>query len=113
MDARKPISPTNRPSTALGYDTGWADRYIANPSCYYYSAAGSPDGGDGWVTPLESRATAPAGIDDDGDCLADASVAQPGNAVDPIDADTTTMCPALVYNDGKAPMPHDPVQRER
>jgi Bacterial TSP3 repeat len=103
-DPRKPVSPTNRPATALPSDTGWADRYIASPSCYFYNLAGAPDGGDGWVTAAESRAVAPAGIDDDGDCLADAAVAQPGNAVDPNDAVTATMCPALVYNDGHAPM---------
>jgi hypothetical protein len=105
VDSRKPISPTNKPSTAMPQDIGYADRYIANPSCYFFSAAGSPDGGDGWVTPAESMATAPAGIDDDGDCLADAAAAQPGNAVDPNDASGGADCPAVIYNEGAGSFP--------
>ena len=81
-EVRISAGPGNHPQTGLPSDITYSERWL-DQSCNYFDSDGAPDGnGDNWISPAESMAQAPAGIDDDGDCLADASLGQPGNAVD-------------------------------
>jgi len=107
VDPRRSISPTNKPATAIGSDTAWADRLIDPFRIYYYSFDGATDTDeDGWIQPSESVDQAPAGIDQDEDGLANSGVAQPGQAVDFNDVpNLSDKCPAIVYNAGKQPLP--------
>jgi hypothetical protein len=104
-DLRKPVSPTSKPATGSPADSGYVERLI-NGACHYLDSNGAPDlNSDGWISETESLAdpNMPAGIDDDGDCLADAAAAQPGKPVDYNDVAGTAMCPAIVYDEGNAP----------
>jgi hypothetical protein len=104
-DVRKSVSPAFRPATGIASDTGYVERYI-EWDCVYNDLNGAPDlNSDGWISPAESMAdpNIPAGIDDDGDCMADVAAAQPGHPADFNDIAGTAMCPTLVYNEGNAP----------
>jgi hypothetical protein len=105
-DLRKAVSPTSKPATGIASDTGYVERWVT-PDCMWYDGDDdAPDtNGDGWISGPESMSDPdiPAGVDDDGDCLADAALAQPGKAADYNDVAGTAMCPAIVYDEGNAP----------
>ncbi len=104
-DVRRSVSPTSRPATGLASDSGYIERWV-EWDCVYNDLNGAPDlNADGWISPAESMAdpNIPAGIDDDGDCMADVAAAQPGHWADFNDVAGTAMCPAIVYNEGNAP----------
>jgi hypothetical protein len=109
-DVRMSYSAATAPPTGSPGDTAYTERMI-QPECFFIDANGADDGGDGWVTALESQADPDialldgvagggptyAQIDPDGDCLINAAYAQPGQPVDSNDT-APGMCAPIVYS---------------
>ena len=113
-DARMSYKPGSPPDTASRSDARYVERWYTW-RCTWFDDDGAVDldtdpnaPGYGWISAAESRQDPdmPAGIDDDGDCLADPAFAQPGRPVDADDSPNGVLCPAIELNEGStAPSP--------
>ena len=116
-DLRKPFK--SPPSIAS--DTGYVERTL-QLQCFWMDANGcdaasgydcdlpaNGGNGDGIIQPEESMndPNMPAGIDADGDCLALASVAQPGHPLDAVPAESGDDCPAVPYSENPQSIVYD------
>jgi hypothetical protein len=107
-DSRKPFA--SPPSIAS--DTNYIERTI-DLQCYWLDDDGTADTADpnsiGYITSEESLLDTdmPVGIDADGDCLANAADAQPGQPTDAVDTPTGTLCPVLPYSEQPNLIQHD------
>ncbi|MDI6858181.1 MAG: hypothetical protein QME71_07720 [Dehalococcoidia bacterium] len=107
-DARMSYKPGSAADTASRSDVRYVERWYTW-RCTWFDDDGAVDldtdpnaPGYGWISAAESRADPdmPAGIDDDGDCLADPAFAQPGRPVDADDSPNGVLCPAIELNEG-------------
>jgi len=85
--------------SGLPSDTQFVERLV-EANCFWLDGDGTSGGGDGMISPDESKADDDylAAMDSDNDCLIDAAYAQPGRPIDPNDEPAGVLCDPIIYN---------------